>query len=141
MENKPLHPLITQKVVNIADIRAQRMSALEVTEIHEATEAGDLPQFGPKETVFLRNMQFFQGRLARPEMGDYGRVAFKVGHLADGSRVMLFTCDPFEAVYSLDEQWVIDFTVDPLVTRWSIPQPCEFILVDRRNINFTEITE
>lgn len=140
MESKPLNPLLGDKVVNIADIRAQRMAALDMAQIQEAEDGGQLQQLGAKETVFLRNMPFFLGRLARPDMGDYGRVAFQVGVLEDGSRVMLFTCDPYEALYAVNDNWQLDFSVDPLITRWSVNQPCEYTIVQRSRINFTEIS-
>lgn len=112
-----LHPLLDQKVVNIQDIRAQRMAALDVDRIIEEQESGRVGEgMTNTEKVFWRNLQFFAERLARG--GGYGRVAYAVGHI-DGVQALCFECEAYTAYYWLSEQLVLDFSVDPLLTRWS----------------------
>lgn len=136
----PHHPLtLGSTVINLADVRAQRLAALDVAQAKEA-EANQEVQLSARQKVFYRNMQFFAHRLATDEYGDFGRVAYKVGQL-DGELALHFISEPYEAFYPLDLDYVIDFSIDPLITRWSVAQACEYGITPRDSLTFTEISE
>ena len=66
-----LPPELAGKVVNIADIRAQRIGAQELSEAIAAQEAGEIASdMSMTEKVWWRNQQFFANRMARSR--DFG---------------------------------------------------------------------
>lgn len=115
-------------VINLADIRAQRMSAQVTDTVIEEQES--TPTLGARlmttaEKVFWRNHMFFADRLATNPA--YGAVKYQVVTV-EGALMMNFTCDAFQAFYHLKPDLVIDFGTDPLLVRWNCAGEPEYPL-------------
>ena len=129
-----LPPELAGKVVNIADIRAQRIGAQELSEAIAAQEAGEIASdMSMTEKVWWRNQQFFANRMARSR--DFGRLAIKVGHIGDNPALYV-DCEAYAAYLSLKPDLTIDFEVDPLLVRWSCRGEPEHPLVKSSAIDF-----
>lgn len=132
-ENLP--PALAGKVVNIADIRAQRIGAEALTEAIAAQEAGQIASdMSNTEKVWWRNAQFFANRMARG--GGFGRLAYQVGEI-DGSPALYVDCEAYAAYLALKPDLTIDLEIDPLLVRWSCAGEPEYPLVKLSAVNFT----
>lgn len=133
-----LKDLRNQKVVSISDIRAQRMSREVTDQIIDAEQEVPLPDMADQERVWWRNTQFFANRACRG--GGYGRFSYDVGYVGP-VRMMRFDCEAYEAFYFLDSDLVIDFQMDPVITRWSHSSAPEFPVVPRPPYTADEVDE
>lgn len=130
-----LPPQLAGKVVNIADIRAQRIGAAAIEEAAAAQDAGEIAaDMSMTEKVWWRNQQFFANRMARG--AGYGRLQFKVGHI-DGNPALYVDCEAYAAYMALRPDLIIDLEIDPLLVRWSVACEPEYPLVKASAINFT----
>jgi hypothetical protein len=130
-----LPPELAGKVVNIADIRAQRIGSEQLSEVIAAQEAGEIASdMSMTEKVWWRNQQFFANRMARSR--DFGRLSFKAGHV-DGNPAVYVDCEAYAAYMALKPDLTFDLEIDPLLVRWSCVGEPEYPLVKASAINFT----
>lgn len=121
------------KVVSLDDVRARRLGQF-VTENIIQEQDQMMAEFSATEKVWWRNQQFFAERMARDK--GYGRCAYQVGTLEDGSMAMRFECEVYGAFYQLEADLTLNFDT-PVLFRWSNPGDCEFDLVLEKDVKFT----
>lgn len=145
METRPTdNPLMGNKIVNLADVRAARMAQEEVEKIHQHSDGQDLLNgLTPRQRVWWVNQQYFAERMASAE--DYGPVKFTVGQLSqlDGAseRYMRFECGSFTAFIAVNADWTLNHAVDPICLRWSHDSEPPYPVFSEELFTFTEETE
>lgn len=121
------------KVVSIDDIRARRLGQMIDQQIIEDQD-NIMAEFSDTEKVWWRNQQFFAERLARGQ--GYGRCAYQVGTLEDGTKAMRFECEAYSAFYPLEDDLTINFD-SPVLFKWPKIDPTGFEQVLETDVKFT----
>lgn len=145
MENRPTdNPLMGNKIVNIADIRAARLEAEQVADVYQHADGHDrLMGLTPRQRVWWVNQQYFAERMAGAD--NYGAVRFTVGQLsqADGAseRYMRFECGSFTAFIQVNSDWTLNHGIDPICVRWEHNSEPPYPVFSESLFTFTEETE
>ena len=125
-------------VVSLTDIRAQRLlQAAQAEEADHEQVRQALAEMTDKMLVWYRNLHFFTERMAED---GYGACKYSLGHFTDEfgkeHRAMLFTCDPYVAVYPLfPDTMGLDFSVEPWLITWASPHPAPYPVLGKFAMN------